>query len=200
MVSRAISSLRLRSYLALLLFAILGGAELHAELNLSPSKEDFDLDGVKLWHLTFENGTDHKATYQPPTGWLFSGNNNELELRPPGKSQANVIITKIDPDRAVSFAEGDRAKLKQQAIAGIPEGSLDVKVEEPQLNVLQISGKDTCLVKVSYSAFGEKFRRYFLLLNLSDGQIRFQLTCRERDYEELVQAFQRSLYTWQHLI
>ena len=200
MVPRAIGSLALKRYSALLFFAILGVTELRAALNLSPTREDFDLDGVKLWRIAFENGTNQKATYQPPAGWQYSGNSNELELQPPGRSQARVAITKIEPGRAVSFAEGDREKLKQKATEALPEGSLEIKVKEPQLNVLQISGKDTCLVEVIYSSFGEKFRRYFLLLNLSEGQLRFQLTCRERDYDELVQAFQKSLYTWQHLI
>ncbi len=172
-------------------------AELRAELNLSPRKEDFDLDGVKLWHLVFENGKEHKATYQPPTGWLYSGGSNELELQPPGKTQAKITITKIAKDRAISFADSEGERLKQRAIEALPEGSSEIKVEEAQLNVLQISGKETCLVQVSYSSFGEKFRRYFLLLNLTEGQLQFQLTCRERDYKELAQAFQKSLYSWQ---
>jgi hypothetical protein len=200
MVPRTISSLFLKRYSALLVLAILCATDLRAELNLSPRREDFQLDGVKLWRLAFENGTDQKATYQPPVGWSYSGGTNELSLQPPGKTQVSVVITKIGLDRAISFAEGDREKLKQRAIEALPEGSTEIKVEEPQLNVLQISGKDTSIVKVRYRSFGEKFQRYFLLLNLSEGQLRFQLTCRERDYDELVQAFQRSLYSWQHVI
>lgn len=200
MVPRAIGNLALKHCSTFLLLAIFCATQLRAELNLSPRKEDFDLDGVKLWRLAFENATNPTATYQPPAGWLYSGGSNELELQPRVKTQAKVAITKIEPARAVSFAEGDREKLKLRAKEGLPEGSLEIQVKEPQLNVLQISGKDTCLVEVSYSSFGEKFRRYFLLLNLSEGQLRFQLTCRERDYDELVQAFQKSLYTWQHLI
>jgi hypothetical protein len=200
MVPSEISRSVLKRLSALLFFAILGATELRAELNLSPRKEDFDLDGVKLWRLAFENGTSQKATYQPPAGWLYSGGSNELALQPPGKTQVKVVITKIEPEHAISFRDVDREKLKQRATEALPEGSLEIKIGEPQLNVLQISGKDTCLVEVSYSAFGEKFRRYFLLLDLGDGQLRFQLTCRERDYAELMQAFQKSLYTWQHLI
>jgi hypothetical protein len=200
MVPRPVSSLSLKRCSALLVLAILCATDLRAELNLSPRREDFELDGVNLWRLAFENGTDWKATYQPPAGWSYSGGTNELALQPPGKTQVSVVITKIGSDRAISFGEGDREKLKQRAIEALPEGSTEIKVEEPQLNVLQISGKDTCLVKVRYRSFGEKFQRYFLLLNLSEGQLRFQLTCRERDYDELVQAFQRSLYSWQHVI
>ncbi len=174
--------------------------EVRADLNLSPTKEEFKLEGVKLWRLAFENGTSQKATYQPPVGWLYSGGSNELELRPPGKAQVMVTITKIGPDRAISFAQRDQEKLKQKAIEALPKRSSEIEIKEPQLNVLQISGKDTCLVEISYSSFGKKFRCYFLLLNLSEGQLRFQLTCPERDYDGLVQAFQRSLYTWQHLI
>lgn len=200
MVPHSISSLTVKRCSVLLVLAILFATNLRAELNLSPRKEDFDLDGVKLWRLTFENGTDKKATYQPPAGWTSSGNTNELSLHPPGKTQASVLVTKIGPDRAVSFTEEDREKLNERATEGLPEGSADIKVQDPQSNVLQISGKDTCLVEVSYRFFGEKFRRYSLFLNFSEGQLLFQLTCPERDYAELRQAFQKSLYSWQHLI
>ena len=83
---------------ALLVLAILCATDLRAELNLSPIREDFELDGVKLWRLAFENGTDQKATYQPPAGWTYSGGTNELSLQPPGKTQASVVITKIGPE------------------------------------------------------------------------------------------------------
>ncbi len=183
----------------LLLVLVFMARQLQADLNFSPMRESFDLEGIKLWRLTFENGTSDKASYQPPTAWTYSGNGNELRLQPPGKAQTTVAITKIEAKDAISFADENRQKLEQKAIASSPKGSSLIKVDSEQLNPLQICGKDTYLVQLSYTAFGEKFKSYFLFLNLAQGQLQFQLTCRDRDYDELVRAFEKSLYSWRHL-
>jgi hypothetical protein len=185
--------------IVLLSVLVLVAGQLQAELNFSPMRETFELEGIKLWRLTFENGTSDKASYQPPTAWTYSGDGNELRLQPPGKTQTTVAITKIAAKDAASFAEENRQKFQQKAIASSPKGSSQVKIDSEQLNPLQICGKDTYLVQLSYTAFGEKFRSYFLFLNLAQRQLHFQLTCRDRDYDELVQAFEKSLYSWRHL-
>ena len=78
-----------------LLLVILSASPLRAELSLSPREEKFELDGTKLTHLVFENGTSKKTTYQPPKQWSYSGSDNKLQLQPPEKGQADVAISKI---------------------------------------------------------------------------------------------------------
>jgi hypothetical protein len=199
MVPRAISRLLAAGFLSPLLLVLSAVSPLRAELNLSPHVEHSDLDGVKIAHLAFENGTAQKTTYQPPTNWVYSGSANQLQLQPPEKTQVEIAIAKIQAKDAISFDEANREKLKQKAIASLPEGSTEIKLEGEEPNPLRISGRDTYLLQFSYTHFGERFRRYILLLGLASGQLQFQLTSRERDYDELVKAFQRSLYSWQHL-
>ena len=169
------------------------------DLNLSPQKEEFELEGVKMWHLTFDTGLNQKATYQPPDGWLYSGSTNQLTLQPPGKNQTQVAITKTPLKAPASLDGKTRKKLTEEALASVPKGSEQQKIESEEANPLRISGKDTYLVQLTYTFYGEKFSRYCLFLNSKSYQLRFQLTCRESDYKELSKAFQKSLYTWQHI-
>ena len=182
-----------------LLLIILGAGPLKAELNLSPREEKFELDGTKLTHLVFENGTTKRTSYQPPKQWNYSGSDNKLQLQPPEKGQADVAISKVPRQDAIPFEETNREKLKQNAIASLSEDCSDIKVESEESNPVQISGRNTYLLQLSYTRFGEKFKRYFLLVDLPNGQLLCQLTSRERDYERLVNAFQHSLCSWQHL-
>ena len=74
-----------------LLRLLLGGlsfaAPLPAELRLTPTLVELELDGVKLKQLAFadENQT---ATYQSPRGWAYSGSATQLTLHPPNKPQS----------------------------------------------------------------------------------------------------------------
>ncbi len=182
------------------LLFILSASPLRAELDLSPREEKFELDGIQLTHLVFENGTNNKTTYQPPKHWSYSGSDNKLQLQPPEKGQADIAISKIPREDAIAFEETNREKLKQKAITSLPQDCSDIKMESEQANPLQISGRNTYLFQLSYVRFGERFKRYFLLVDLSNGQLLCQLTSRERDYEGLVNDFQHSLCSWQHLI
>ena len=169
------------------------------DLSLSPQKEEFLLDGVKMWHLAFETGLNQKATYQPPRGWLYSGSTNQLTLQPPGKSQTRIAITKTPLKEPASLDEDSRKKLAAEALASLPQGSKEQKIQSEEANPLRISGNDTYLVQLTYTFYGENFSCYCLFLRHKPYQVRFQLTSRESDYKELSQAFQRSLYTWQHI-
>ncbi len=62
-----------------------------------------------------------------------------------------------------------------------------------------IQRKETFLIKLNYTFFGQKYGRSILFLNRGNEQIRSQLTCREADFKELQGAFLRSHYTWQQL-
>ena len=181
------------------LLLLLLGSHARGDLSLFPQREEFQLDGVKMWQLTFQTGLNQKAIYQPPPGWLYSGSTNQLTLQPPGKNQVQVAITKTPLKEPASLDEKARKKLAAEALASLPEGSEKQKIESEEADSLRISGNDSHLVQLTYIYYGEKFSRYCLFLHGKTYQLRFQLTCRESDYKELSQAFQKSLYSWQHI-
>ncbi|MGH8092244.1 MAG: hypothetical protein ACREIF_02055 [Chthoniobacterales bacterium] len=180
------------------LILVTSGGRANGELNLSPESELFELDGMKLSQLTFNNGASGKASYQPPRNWKYAGGKDELDLRPPNLSQANVKITKV-ASQSFSLDDQGREELKQATLRSLPEGSQDIEVMSEELDPLQIDGKHTYLVEASYLFFGEKFVCYSLILDRKPEAMKFRLSCREKDYQELRAAFARSLYSWQNL-
>ena len=185
--------------LSLGLLSVAAGGRLQAGLDLSPQTDTYELEGMEMAQLAFQNGGSVKATYQLPRDWRYSGDHDHLDLQPPGVSQASVKISKLSPGAVDLTGADTQTRLLEQAIASLPEGSREVKLESQQLNPLLINEKQTFLVELSYVAFGEKFASYQLFLDRKPESICFKLSCRQKDYPELRQLFHRSLYTWQNL-
>lgn len=170
-----------------------------AELNLSPQLESYELEGIKRSQLAFDMGGGKKATYEAPASWNYAGSKDSLDLLPQEFAQAKAKVTKWPNPPALSFEVEGRKQLTQRLIGMLPEGSEQIKVQSEELNPLQIDGKQTYLVQLSYIYYGAKFACYSLLLDRSPEALCFRLSCRAADYEKLRDAFQRSLYTWQNL-
>jgi hypothetical protein len=170
-----------------------------ASLDLSPQVETFELDGVTISQLAFDNAGKAKATYQPPQAWKCSGGGNLLELQPSGLAQANARISKLPPSASSSFDVEACRRLTQKVVTSLPEGSEQIKLVSEEMNPLQIDGKQTYLVELTYVYYGERFACYSLFLNRAPEMLMFRLSCRESNYQALRADFHRSLYTWQHL-
>ncbi len=184
--------------LTLILGATLFVASADAELQLTPKVAEYELDGVKFKQIAFSD--DGKTvTYQSPRGWDYSGNATQLTLRPPNKAQAEATITKVALSQPGSFDEASSKKLVEEAVAVVPKASSNISAVSEEKNPLMIQRKETYLIKLSYTFFGQKMSRSILFLNRGKEQLRFQLTCREADFNELHRAFLASQYTWQNL-
>ena len=90
-------------------------------------------------------------------------------------------------------------RLRDEAISSLPQGSEHVAITNVELNPLQIEHKQTYLIELTFTFFGEKFACYSLTLDRRPEAISFRLTCRQKDYSELRQVFHKSLFTWQNL-
>lgn len=182
----------------LLLLGALFATSAQAELLLIPKTVEYQLDGVKFQQIAFADGVK-VVTYQAPRGWEYSGSATKLSLRPPNKSQAEASITRIPLPKPGSFDEESLKKLVEEAVAQIPKGSENISVVSQEKNPVMIYRKETFLVTLSYTAYGQQYSRSILFLNRGNDQIRSQLTCREADFKELQRAFLASQYTWQQL-
>lgn len=170
-----------------------------ANLNLSPQQEAFDLEGMKMSQLTFNTGSNIKATYQPPRDWKYSGSNDYLDLQPEGVAQVKARVSKWSSSPELSFDAEGRKQLTEKILASLPEGSEQVKILSEELNPLRINAKQTYLVELSYIYYGERFACYSLFLDRKPEMLCFRLSCRETNYQALREAFHRSLYSWQNL-
>ena len=90
-------------------------------------------------------------------------------------------------------------KLVQKAIASVPPGATNIQLVSQEKNPLKIERKETFLVTLSYSFYGNAYQRSILLLNRGTEQIQFQLDCRQVDFRELQTAFLGSQHSWQNL-
>lgn len=180
---------------------LIGGffvASARAELRLTPSVDEFELDGAKLKQLAFQDG-GKKVTYQSPRGWDYSGSATQLTLRPPKKTQAEATITRISLSAPGIFDDESLKKLVADATALAPKGSANVTVVSQEKSPLRINGKETFLVILKYDFYGESYSRSILFLNREKEQIRFQLTSRQGDFSQLQKAFLSSQCSWRNL-
>lgn len=170
-----------------------------AELDLSPQPDSFDLDGIKIPQVTFENGRMPKVSYQPPRDWKCTGQKDQLIIQPTKLSQASAKVVKLPEGEVITLDEGGKEQLKQKALLSLPDGSQDAEINLEQLDAMRIDGWHTYLIELKYVFFGEKFACYSLTVSRKPQALNFRLTCREKDYGELRRAFEASLYTWQNL-
>ena len=170
-----------------------------ADLNLSPKLADFDGDGAKFHHLVFSDGSGKEITYQQPDGWQYSGDASKLTLSPQKKTQATGAITKVVLGQPGTFDEESRRKLTEEALGGVPGGSTNVTLVSQEMNPVKIGGKETFLVIVSYTFYGEQYERSVMFMNRGSEQIRFQLASRAADFKDLQRAFLGSHFTWYNL-
>ncbi len=178
--------------------AVLLAASARAELQLTPSVVEYELDGVRLKQLAFPDG-GKQVTYQAPHGWDYSGSASQLTLHPPKKSQAEAIVCKVSLAQPGSFDDATMKKLADEMIASVPKGSTNVQIVSQEKNPLRIQRKDTFLITLTYDLYGTSFSRSILFLNRDQEQIRFQLVCRQADFKELEKAFMGSQYSWHNL-
>lgn len=169
-----------------------------ATLELTPAIDEFTLDGVKMQQLAFRDG-QKKITYQPPRQWDYRGSADRLVLHPPGKTQAEAVIIRLTIPQPTGFDAEGVTKLVAEAVTALPAGSAAVAVAAQEKNPVSINRKETFLVTIKYQFGGEKYARSVLFVNREGEQLRFQLTCREADFDQLNRAFFASHFTWQNL-
>jgi hypothetical protein len=184
---------------ALILCSVLGLASVNADLQFTPKVADYDLDGLTLKQLVFSDGTGKKITYSPPIGWSYSGSATKFTLRPLRVPQAEGNITRINLPQPGVFDAESMKKLTEEALASVPHGSSEVTLISQEKNPLIIEKKETFLVTLSYTFYGEKFGNSILFLNRGNEQVRFQLVSRLSDFKDLQREFQGSQYSWQNL-
>ncbi len=171
---------------------------LQAELQLTPKVVEYKADGANLKHLEFSDA-GKTITYQSPRGWDCTGSATQLTLRPKNKAQVEATITRVPLSQPANFEEESLKKLVGEAVMLVPRGCEKVTVVSQEKNPLLIQGKETFLITLSYTFFGQEYRRSILFLNRGNEQIRSQLTCRAADFDLLQSAFFHSQFSWQNL-
>jgi hypothetical protein len=185
-------------FLTLILCGAFFIATARAQLQLTPRVAEYKGDGATLKHLEFYDG-GKTVTYGPPTGWEYSGSSTRFTLRPPKTPQAEGTIVSIKLSHPAIFDDETMKTLTAEVLASVPGGSTNVTLVSQEKNPLLIARKETFLVIVSYTFYGESYQRSMMFLNRGNEQLRFQFVSRAADFKALQAAFQGSHFTWQNL-
>lgn len=187
---------------SVILLALLGAlsiASARADLQLAPKVCEARLDGAKVKFLVFSDESGKDIIYGPPTGWEYSGSTSRFTLHPPGKAQAEGTISRISLNQPAVFDDETMKKLAAEALASVPAGSTNITLVSQEKNPLLIGRKETFLVIVSYTLYGDNYQRSIMFLNRGNEQVRFQFVSRAVDFKDLQAAFQGSHFTWRNL-
>jgi hypothetical protein len=182
----------------LLLLILITSAPAYAELQLKPHPAFYELDGVRFSQVGFFDG-DKEVTYTPPSGWECIGSGARLTLHPKDKASAEATVTKLAQEEEFAFDDETLEKLRKEALASVPGGSTDVQLTGEERSPVFVDGKETFLVTLSYTYYGDTYGRSLMFMNRGKEQIRFQLTARLSDFKDLQKAFLQSHFTWQGL-
>lgn len=164
-----------------------------AELDLKPVAATYEVEGVKFPQVEFRNGS-RRISYTPPKDWNCSGEGRCAVLRPPNKIQAEA---NIEPLSLTSL--GETKQLAGDAAALLPKGSTQVEILGTVSSPIRIEKRETLEVLLAYSFFGQHFKASVLFVPHDQTGLRFRLSARAVDFDELHRQFLASLFSWDGL-
>ncbi|MEP7014167.1 MAG: hypothetical protein ABI925_01885 [Verrucomicrobiota bacterium] len=180
------------------LCVVLFGSFARADLQLTPEVAEYELDGAKLSHLVFPDGSQ-RVNYTPPHGWQYVGDNSRFILHPKSDLGAEAIINTVKLPQPQIFDESTMKRLSDEVIASLPSAATHVTIASQQKNPVVIENKETFLIIVNYDCYGTLYARSVMFLNRRGEQMRFQLTSSLRNFAQLQKQFLSSHFSWQNL-
>lgn len=183
---------------SLLLAALLSCAiTAHAALDLTPFPTEFEGEGVKYTELRFKDDT-RRVTFTIPQNWTWRGSSSQVRLTPPATfTRADVTIYTAPLAAPQALDEKTIETLRQQFLTDLPAGSQGVKILSEGSPLLLSGNIPTWEFTATYQVIGQVYVRSTLFTNLSEMQLRCQLTTLKKDFDLLHRQFISSLVSWQ---
>jgi len=168
----------------------------HAGIDFNGGTSERVLDGIKFPQLVFrENG--HRVTYEQPRGWTVRAETGRIQFTPPGATQAQAEIDQSPLPAPLTFDDETIKALQEKALAALPPGSQNGKVETELKSPVMKKDHDTYAVTLSYKLNGQDFMTDVLYLILPDTLVRFRVSARKADFDKLYPPFRASVISWQ---
>ena len=178
------------------LAAVCVSSRVSATIDFTPTTGERVLEGIVFPQLIFHE--DGRAiTYEQPRGWKYSGEAARVRFTPPDFGQARAEIGQVALPQPQSFDDAVKKNLQAQVLASVPSGSQNAVLIAQELNPLTIHGQPTYGVTVGYTLAGEEYRLSVIFLNLEKTQLRFRLTARKKDLDQVNRLFRGSLFSLQ---
>jgi len=169
----------------------------HGALDLTPFPTEYEGEGVKYTELRFKDDT-RQVTFTIPQNWTWRGSSSQLRLTPPAsftRADASIYTARLAAPQVLD--EKTMEALRQQFLADLPAGAQGVKILSESSPLLLSGNIPTWEFTATYQVIGQTYVRSTLFTNLSEMQLRCQLTALKKDFDPLHRQFLSSLVSWQ---
>lgn len=159
-----------------------------------PTWGEYEIEGARFPILNFHTG-DHKVSYAPPSGWTLRPG-SRVSLQAPQRNHMTAEIDRTPLPEPEPLA-GLVARMREKPEAFVPKTAEEVTVASVVENPLVISGNPTVEVTFQYQVLGQAFKKSILFFDHGKARFTVALECSAKDFAELHEAFQKSLYSYQ---
>jgi hypothetical protein len=180
----------------LLLSLVVSTASASASIDFTPTTGERVLNGIKFPQLIF-NQDGRKITYEQPRGWKYTAASAGIKFIPPGVADAQAEIEQSPLPKPQAFDEVTVNALQERVLRSIPPSSQKATLISSQKNPFMVNRHEVLAVIVSYELSGVEFMRSVVFVNLPDTELRFRLTARKQQFEQLNKQFRGSIFSWQ---
>ncbi len=163
-------------------------------IDLTPVTGQRELEGIVFPQLLFHQD-GHVISYEPPRGWTCTGGGPHLRLTPPKVFEAQASIEQAALPAPQTFDQATIEQLQQIVLGSLPPNAQNARFAAAESNPIRINQQDSVVITVGYSYFGQEYQTSVIFANLGDVQLRFRISARKEDFEELQRAFRASLFT-----
>lgn len=177
------------------LIALAGTSTATAQIDLTPTANEYTAEGITFRQLSFKDGK-RKVVYEPPRQWSYRGGGASLQLTPPNANRADAVIQVTELSKPQDLDEKSIATLREEFIRSLPPGSNGITMTSEECNPVSLENGTSYSFTVRYQVIGEKFSRTVVFVNLPKMQLTFKLTGRETDFERMQKQFRSSILSW----
>jgi hypothetical protein len=167
-----------------------------AAIDLTPTPAEYTAEGITIQQIIFTDGK-RRVSYEPPRQWTYRGDASRLQFTPPEQSFAEGVIQTAPAMGAKAFDEATVKALEAQVMNTLPPGSHGVTVISRQSNPVILNQNMSYEFVVAYQTLGQTFHRSVIFVNCPDTQLVFRFTAPKAVFDNLNNAFRRSIYSWQ---
>ena len=179
-----------------LVFLLAVTAETKAEINFTPTLNRYYSEGAEYSSVSFQE-EKQIISMEVPRLWSCHGDASRLQFMPPGQSFAEGVVQAAPAKGAQPFNEVTVKALEAQVMGTLPPGSQGAtvisRIENPVILYQNLSYEFV----VSYQTLGQSFQRSVIFVNCPDKQLVFRFSAPKPVFDNLNQAFRRSIYSWQ---
>jgi hypothetical protein len=146
-------------------------------LDFTPLEVKERTEGGMSTYLEFRDGRN-RLTYTPPRGWEYRGDAVSFRLAPPDFAGVEIDFRTQALGAPLTASEENLAAFEAFAREALPSGATKVENVVAAFNPIEIDGRKTVEVMLSYSYFGQNLKASCLYVVRECAPVRFRVDSR----------------------